>query len=359
MERQALAEAVCAAETVTLDYREYAGFKLGDVARNWPSEILTGRIAAGRIKGDFAKVVKAYTKAMQAADALRCEVEAAGLFLEMPARPMQPPPPRLARLPTARALVVSSERTRGRSLGPRDIGSPWQNNSPMLERRGVETSAVQGERSRRASSLEDRVATASCGVVTELHGVDTPLVGPVGKAASHSWWEAFRARDWAFFLCFARWRSCLLGLVVTFLVPKLVAKLIAVVVERTLEAFVGGGWRVAVAATEAAEDSGGRFIKFLEDTLDVCLTEEDTSPAEQTSFAVDAAARAVTAVSALSEQPLSPDQIGQVIKHVVVETMNTAESPAQHEQRWRIPGCAMVAFGALTSRIRVPTVSFQ
>ena len=97
-----------------------------------------------------------------------------------------------------------------------------------------------------------------------------------------------------------------------FLVPKLEAKLIAVVFERTLEAFVGWAWRVAVAATEAAEDSRDRFIKFLEDTLDTCLTEGDTSPAEHTSFAADAAARAVTAVSARSEQPLSPDQIYRV-----------------------------------------------
>ena len=109
-------------------------------------------------------------------------MEAAGLYHEMPARPMQPPPPRFARLPTAQALVVSSDRTRGRSLGPRNLGSPLQSNSPSLDRRGVETSVEQGERSRR--TFVRRGVTASGGVVTELHGIHAPLVVPVGRAAA-------------------------------------------------------------------------------------------------------------------------------------------------------------------------------
>ncbi len=147
-----------------------------------------------------------------------------------------------------------------------------------------------------------------------------------------------------------RW---MIGILLSILVPRLLFRIGLFLIEAVLRVSVTASFRAASAANVEIEQTGNRFIDFLEDTLDMCLTdgprEPPTTPANAfaSAAAATAAQAAATAMVRTGGTNFSAAQMAAIVEQsvqaaaqAVAPTVAAPESPS-----WRLPGWVLVMAG--------------
>ncbi len=343
MDFQEIARAAATAETVECEPRNYRGLTLGQVFNNWPDEVVSGRVAAGRSKSQSAKVARAYCKFAKAARELG---EAVG---EIPPAPVPQPRPSLGPtpLPLTRAIVPYVET----AVGPTATDVQEHGETRRSDRRAPPPEYVQGlphASNLFKPQLDERV---------RAWFVDK--MGPQQPIANSG------------FGC--RWLIWLLCLVLLIAIPKLVVRLIGLFIEKVVTLSVFAAWRVGTSAVSEAESPGGRLVAFIEDMLDVCITEPmGVTPAPPSTQAVATAAAAAAAQvlgPAATAAGADPSAIAQAVEASVTAALRQVQSPdvqraataPQTTADWRLPGWSLVVLGmfvpGFSQRFQAPTAA--
>ena len=159
------------------------------------------------------------------------------------------------------------------------------------------------------------------------------------------------------------WRRrilCLLGFLLTTLMPQLFIKLVRLVIEKTVTTAGHTAWRVGTAASSEASEASTRFIAFLEESLDVCLLEppSDFTPMPVTEAAALAAATA--AAQAIAEQAgggsvdlgAVSSAINRSVQAAVAAVQSQPTSTPVIDGGWKVPGWLLFVGGTIFSRFR-------
>ena len=105
-----------------------------------------------------------------------------------------------------------------------------------------------------------------------------------------------------------------------------------------------------------ATRAGDAMISFLEDVLDICITEPDVSPVDSSVQVARAAAASVATVFAQQSDPtaLSPEAVAAAVESAVrAATSGQANSAAPPQDfKAALPGWVLVLFGMLVPGAR-------
>ena len=419
MDLQPLAKAVARAESVMCEGRDYTGLSLGQLLRCWPQEILSGRVAGkAKAKTPSGEVIKAYGKFCKAASEL---VEAVH---HLPGPQLQPEFARLSvgrspmrrtatkqlpslsfqSLPAAAALVPFSDCTGDpRALAP-PAGGPFQSsaasfpgsadsafccpqqspsggpiisppfplqpslvNVPIIPQQATHVTGVQDVqpfvpvRPTAAQHCMHGLAQAAQSVGIPSHslmrnfGFGTTS-GPATALQLHLHQQP--VQHWS------KW-WWILSVVVTFIAPRIVFRLLSLLVQRLFTSGLGAAWRVASAAGDEAAFAAG----FFEDVVGICLTDAQVTPAPSpevlTAVQRTASAAAIAATNTLVEQhstlDLDPVVFAKTVEKTVSAAVHAAQaaapmpSPAPPSAGWQAPNWVVFAFGLVAAGLHQRT----
>ncbi len=364
MDEGKLVSALRLAEAVVLDYGELAGISVGDLYREWPSEVISGRIAPSRAVSEPRKMVKAYCKFAKAAEELMQVSESlpsgAGSSYEPPApaitRTSVKPsgPRRLTRtLPLTTAIVPYHQPGGGEE--PTPVPSGITNSSIHAPFPSALAAAQQSPTSRLPAfagvprQLWDRFSHAGFNpAVATQHYLQQRLFVPAEQ--QHSW--------------IRRHMSWILCVMVTLVVPRLVCRLFGLIFELSFTAGLGAAWRLSSAAREELDISGGRAVDFLESVSSYCFDRPGISPASSPDFAALAVSQAVTsAVQELaasgSATSMDSEAVERAIQRGVSSAMQltaavqaaTTTPPAPTAPWFEVPTWIYVSVGVMLARV--------
>ncbi len=415
MELQPLAKAVARAESVMCEGRDYTGLSLGQVLRCWPQEILSGRVAGkAKAKTPSGEVIKAYGKCCKAASELvetvhhlpgpQLQPEFARLSIgRSPSRrtaTKQLPGLSFQSLPVAEALVPFSDCTgESRALAP-PAGGPFQMPAPSLP--GSADSAFCCPQQ---SPLGDQIISPSISLhsvpiipqhATDVTGVQDmqPFVPVRPSATQHCMQGLAQAaqsvgipsaslmRNFGFGTTpgpatalqlhvhqqpVRHWSTWwwILSVVVTFIAPRIVFRLVSLLVQRLFTSGLGAAWRVASAAGDEAASAAG----FFEDVMGICVTDAQVTPVPSpevfTAVQRTASAAALAATNALVEQhstlDLDPVAFAKTVEKSVSAAVHAAQvavpvpSPVPPSSGWQAPNWVVFAFGLVAAGLHQRT----
>ncbi len=416
-----LTEVIRRSEAVTCEAANYRGLTLSTLMQSWPEEVMSGRVC-GRVKTKTASsnVVKAYVQFVKAAAAL-AEAAASLGTPEVPIQFIRETPgtrpgstsSRTATVPALSRLQLSPAETKTASSV-----QPFNSSSSMHTMSSVDfdaspsaTSQLLGLRNSdsEVSTHIGRAPPMPCpmavpgafepvtsfshvepgalvkyqepqqqhqmpqqqGVVSvipddrgqrlllaaQLLGVPTALLQRVASchAAGAHGEGVWRRRI-----------LCLLGFLLTTLMPQLFIKLVRLVIEKTVTTAGHTAWRVGTAASSEASEASTRFIAFLEESLDVCLLEppSDFTPVPATAAAVTAQAAALAAATAAAQAIAEQAGGGSVdlgaVSSAINRSVQAAVAAVQSQPTstpvidggWKVPGWLLFVGGTIFSRFR-------
>ncbi len=347
-----LYEAIRSSERLVIDQGDCAGLPLGMVFEAWPDMVLTNRVLAGRQRGESHKTIKAYCKFAKAADEFVqawTALQSAGgaphvdpgktpggaQGAQAPARQRRMSTPanlRIRALPVANAIVPFDAQEAQRPLID-DVQTGMQ---PVPLPAGPQNTQRTGRLPKLftpVSALRDVVQ----------HRVYDPAQHPGGG-----------------------WRPCLswiLGLAITLLVPRLVFRLVTVLIEKIATASVFAAVNVATAATTEAEEAGNRFVSFVEQTLDICIADAPhlsvgtNEPPDVATVAQLAASTAASAIAHVRDRNLSADDVSKLVEQTVATVLTSQKASTMDRVRavategWKMPGWIILLAGGLITRM--------
>ncbi len=315
------------AEDLKLEARDFVGLRVGELYRSWPEEVLSGRCARTRSKSGAQPVIKAYVKFAQAARELE---EALG----SPTPLRAPRTGKKVSFPDSRALVmVPTVET---------APVPLAGTTPELTRVGF-TAAKAAISSARATGLHDVHFPAW---LQQQIG-DRALTQEVANVTAASP-QAPRKLRWVWFV--------LAGLMLA--VPHLCCRVAALLVERTVTSSVAAAASFGTAASTEFGDAGSRMVHFIEDILDVCVTDPqvsapDEAPPSVASVAAAAAAR-VAVLGDNSEGKKVAKDVAQAVALVVNELDSRTRAAQVTQPSTKLPGWMVGFLGVLLWKLPMP-----
>ena len=398
-----LTKVIRRSEAVTCEAANYRGLTLSTLMQSWPEEVMSGRVR-GRMKTKTASsnVVKAYVQFVKAAAAL-AEAAASLGTPEVPAQciretPGTRPGSASARTPMVPALSrsqlspgIMSSRDFDASLSatsqlsglrdsdsdaPTHIGGAPSMPCPMAVPGAFEPvtsfsheepgALVKYQEPKQQHQLPQQQGVVSVIpddrgqrllLAAQLLGVPTALLQRVASCHAAG---AHREGVWR------RRILCLLGFLLTTLMPQLFIKLVRLVIEKTVTAAGHTAWRVGTAASSEASEASTRFIAFLEESLDVCLLEppSDFTPVPATAAAVTAQAAALAAATAAAQAIAEQAGGGSVdlgaVSSAINRSVQAAVAAVQSQPTstpvidggWKVPGWLLFVGGTIFSRFR-------
>ncbi len=314
--------AVHLAEQVGCESGDFAGLNLGRVMQSWPSEVTSGRVSSGRHRSAGHRVAKTYVKFVQAFTDLEQAVtqlsgEESGTTGRVSSRttgrkssaatgPSALSPQRFRDMPvTSTALVPFSGAPTSsglpdvppfRALQLHTPGQqPGVTGSPTLSQFNCSARPRQGLPQPQQQHVQQH-SQPQLLHVPSVGGVPVPFYEHVQNRfydpTAHSPRSWRRVAAWCF------------SLLVTVVAPRLVFRIISLLLERSLVGSYFLGWRVATAAQAEAESTGDRFVGFLEHVMGVCTEDPQQSPAsslDQARVAAHTAAALAQTVSRASD----------------------------------------------------------
>ena len=234
MDLQAVARSVLGAEAIQCESSEYLGFGLGELFRQFPEEVVSGRVGSRGKRTPGQKITKAYIKFVQA-------------FQEL------------------QAAVPDSAST---GEGPSGLGPP------------------NSKRRAKTFSLCTDLAclpvapTAPATVVAVQHREPPQKPGRKPLAFLNS-----KSTSWVFAHSqgLIRWG---LGLGFTMLLPGFTARAAGILIQIVPTLVAAAVQRLLSSAAEESSRLGTQLVKIAEDSLDICLTtDEPTHPTRATAVA--------------------------------------------------------------------------
>jgi hypothetical protein len=395
MDANRLTKVIRQAEAVSSEAAEYRGLPLGTLFECWPDEVLSGRVGTkSRGKSAEACVVRAYVKlakagkelaeAVQQLDSPQVPIEFMREVVSPVAQQQFVSPKRspkrsstaLARLPPAstlghaRPLSLQFHPSADAAAMPVTSAqlclAPPGQSVPVIEpmemsmekSQGMHNSPVRGSMPHTAASpqqqqqqLRQQQRFQYAVQAADLLGLPASRLLPLLERDS----ETSRFS----------WRRLCMGfamLLLTLVAPRIVFRLWSLLVQTFVRAVYGAVQRVGNAAASEASSGADKFVHFLEEVLDVCLMEPDTSPAVEhtpAQFQQHVAAAALAATDAIMSNgsSVTPSQVAQIVAEAVavampVKVMHPPAETTPMGQSWKMPGWLIFLAGSIATGVQ-------
>ncbi len=328
MDPSALLQSIRACEALTLEKKDYRGLTLEMLYRSWPEEVTSGRCVNRKCCNVEDRAVKAYVKFVQAAKAL-----------EDCAKELSPSAPRrrFASLPTTEALVpLGASYSPSTQPALMDVTTTEDSDLPSSGSKASLANAFRAFRPRSVSAAQQDIA----GLVQQCITNQLQRAGIQMQPQ-----QSPRSRVWILVL-----------LLLSLLMPHFIARLVSLAVELCLLVSRRLAARVYNAGATEATRAGVTLVNFVEDVLDVCINDPETSHPSDAPTSVAARIAATSVATTLAGQhghaDLSPQDFAAAVEAAVQTAASQSTSTSVAQDKWTLPAWVLVLIGMVVPGIR-------